>query len=358
MWGIGVVRLSGMAVAVAIAAAGCQKPTATITFAQASEAELESIDSAILRFEDPAGRMAERTITRNNLRRTLDLLLPGGITRVTIQVDACAGSFLKLTGGASLPVERQMLLPLVPPAAAGTLCHPPDAGIEERRDGAADIGPDVAPDVAPDIAPDMALDATDTRAAYTNFTDSGQDDIALCDDAGVDADHCPDPAATPDGAVTADAGTISAACATYCDDMNRDCPNEYPGVAECQSYCASSGWDTSDPNGIKDSLHCRQLQLAVVPTVPSNAASAYCAAAGPNGGGQIIMCADTVCQAFCDAWVRLCDPGATTTSVECLATCPQVEVSCRVKWLVLAASDRRYCELATIGSRCGGCGVQ
>jgi hypothetical protein len=347
-------RVRGLAWVVLVAApwGGCKEPTTTLVFDVSQGPSLSSIARATLTFDDPTGRRRERVYRRHDLPPSLDVFLPEGMDRVSIHVQACGQTSLDLTGGGEmLTVSRRMPIALSPPTALRAC--PLD------EDGGADTGETAADASQPDAGGDAVAEAGASEVAGFQPNDhGGATDGVTCDDAAVDAGDCPDPAASPDGAVSPDAGTISTACIDYCDGMMATCPGEYPGTAQCQAYCAQGGWESAGTtSGTTSPLDCRRGELS---TAAGSAAGSlnqhqYCAAAGPTGGTGIV-CEGTICLAFCTTWVHLCAPDSATTMADCEARCNNTdEAPCRLKWLVLAASDRRYCELTTFGSPCGGC---
>ncbi len=122
-----------------------------------------------------------------------------------------------------------------------------------------------------------------------------------------------------EGGSSTDAGTNPPppSCTKYCDLVQKHCTGEnaqYADAESCLAFCAhlppGDPWEQEKA----PSLACRQY-YAGNPALTDPAA--YCAAAGPFGGG---LCGDR-CTAFCEVTLSACAPDAGEAPFPSLPAC-------------------------------------
>ena len=185
-------------------------------------------------------------------------------------------------------------------------------------------------------------------------SDGGVDGVGgECDDGGVhdggpDLGVCAPPTGDPaPGDVPA--VSITQNCIDYCSMVfgaALTCPDLYKDTTQCQRYCTLAAWPLGLPvNDGTDSIKCREKFIGRAGDQTGVGRAMACDSAGAVGSDpSACQNSDGVCGKFCRAWVGICggDPNA------CIATCadaPSSKVTCRAPWLLLAASDKRYCRL-------------
>src|SRR4029079_10152922 len=99
-----------------------------------------------------------------------------------------------------------------------------------------------------------------------------------------------------------------------------------------------------------DTITCRRTHLSMAHDLTGTDRMSKCTIAGPSGGGSTDCGKNSggQCGKFCNAWSNIC--GCNRNA--CINACPTTRdiVTCRFPWLLLAASDPRYCPLLDLSA--------
>jgi len=186
--------------------------------------------------------------------------------------------------------------------------------------------------------------------------DGGDNADGLCGDGPHDVVTCARPEGEPGPGDVPSLPAVSDNCKGYCDAVlgtadggQPFCPGSYPSIEKCQRYCMLAGWQAGSNTG--DTTTCREYQITKAQLGLLKDHVAVCLSAGPSGGDG---CGQP-CQNFCNVKVAICGGDFIQCRDSCLLLNQQPgspDPSCRFSWLLLAASDRRYCPALDFDSMC------